>query len=1500
MSYLSKKNIADIYPLSPMQKGMLFHAVYDPDSSVYFEQFSCVIEGALDLSCFEGAWNHLIESYPIFRTVFNWKDLDQPVQIVLKTRPAGMDIYDWKGQSAAEQERRLEEFMHEDRSRLFDLAKGPLMRFALIELGEHKWQFVWSYHHILFDGWCLSHIMTDFYLAYAALKDGKPPYRPARPLYKSYIAWLSKQDRDKAQVFWKSLLLGFDTPTPLPWDHKPREGAVNIDKRDITIPADVTARLQEFARSQRITMSTLVQAAWSLLLQRYSNMKDIVFGATVSGRPADLKGSEEIVGLFINTLPVRVGFSQDRSVAELLQDLQRQSMNIREYEYSLLPEVKACSQVSKAQNLFDSIVVFENFPLDSMSLAADDNFKISGIRAVEFTNFDLCLVIAPGDSLHISLSYMTDRFEVHTIDRILNHLVTAMCSLSDDPDKSVSGVEMIGSAERTLLLETFNTTAAPYRDTACIQEMFEEQAARTPEITAMFLGKESMSYSELNARSNQLAHYLRARGVGPGKTVGIFIDRSFEMIIAVLGIIKSGGAYVPIETEYPAARIAYMLSDCGAGLILAQSAAVDRLPAYKGEILCLDRDWDNISRSSSDNPKLINTSRDLVYVIYTSGSTGDPKGIEIEHRGLVNYITWAVSSYEIPRHGTFPLYTSMSFDLTVTSMFAPLICGESIDIMPVGLDPAELVSRVISSPRLDIAKLTPAHLEIADRLTDEEVVKPGRLNRFILGGEALSAKVSRSIQKKYPGTIIYNEYGPAETVVGCIVYAFTELDPDCTNVLIGKPIANTRIYILDADLKLSPIGVVGEICIDSPGVARGYLNKDAVTARSFVGNPFISGSRIYRTGDLGRWLPDGNIEYLGRKDHQVKIRGFRIELGEVESALARYEDIHDCVVVDRTDANSHYLIGYYVSEQEISISELKDFLKASLPEYMVPARFMRLDALPLTPNGKVDRDALPEVDGGRQVTEYVAPRTETETAIAEVWQEVLGVEKIGVNDNFFDLGGDSIISLQVVGRLKKRNLIIRPKDIFENQTVAELALVVRTSVTMKAEQGEVTGSAPLIPIQRWFFSLDLFNTNYFNQSLVFKTSIGIDAQKMCTVLQALLDHHDVLRSRFTKDRMQIYKPVSEKVSFIVKDVPEKERLSDELNTLQSSLDMENGPMFAAGLYRISGAEYLAFVGHHLVVDGVSWRILLEDLMQAYKQAMAGKDIILPEKTTSFKEWALRLAGYAESDTVKEEASFWCAELEQPVPILKGVMTEGNNDLKSLETVRRTLGREETYALLKDAHKAYNTEINDLLLAALMRALADWSRQDTVRFDLEGHGREEVIEGLDITRTVGWFTTLYPVALERRLEDALSTQVKYVKEKLRAIPQKGFNYGVLRYAGLVPDSGSQVLFNYLGQFGKPGVGFELTEEIPSQPGDPANARSHLIDINCKVADEKLLIEIGFSRNRFRLEDIDMLANVYVCEIGNVLAHCLAPESFDITPSDFRLAQIDQEDLDSIYE
>jgi non-ribosomal peptide synthase protein (TIGR01720 family) len=694
--------------------------------------------------------------------------------------------------------------------------------------------------------------------------------------------------------------------------------------------------------------------------------------------------------------------------------------------------------------------------------------------------------------------------------------------------------------------------------------------------------------------------------------------------------------------------------------------------------------------------------------------------------------------------------------------------------------------------------------------------------------------------------------------------------------------------------------------VGGPGVAKGYLNDPEKSAKSFIHNPLIEAAAadpvIYKTGDLGKWLDDGAVDFMGRIDQQVKIRGHRIELAEIESNIRDIPDILDCVTVVRDlEQGNKTIVAYYVSEKEIPIDILRGILKENLPDYMVPNVFVRLDALPLTPNEKVNKSALPEPQGLRpeMATEYVEPSNEIQHILVEVWQETLAVDKIGINDNFFDLGGDSIICLQVVGRLKKRGYDIRPRDIFENQTIEELAVIVEKASASKAEQGVVTGQAPLTPVQRWFFSQKINNPDWFNQAIVLRTKMNIDSTALKSALSAVQHHHDALRARFADD-MQEFMPLIDDINFVEKVCTDKESLENEINSLQSSLDIKEGRVFGAGLFKgLLKGDYLCIFAHHLVVDAVSWRVIFDDLMNAYISFSKNEEPAFPEKTTSFKDWAIMLGDYASKNGFDEETAFWKNELSEECGKLIVDHALGSNDIKSIETVTLNLSEFLTGHLLKDAGNAFNTDVNDILMCALMKTLSSAMNSEKVMFTLEGHGRQEIIEGADVSRTAGWFTTLYPVVLTMPEGDT-AKQIRYVKEKLRSIPEKGINFGIISYLkGLLPDVHAEVSMNYLGQMNAQGMteAFEYVDDLNVYPSDPKNIRAHLIDITCKVESGVLLAAFMYSKNLFRQETIDSLAAAFMANLEAVITFCLEGNA-GYTPSDFELSGMSQEQLDDL--
>ena len=1028
---------------------------------------------------------------------------------------------------------------------------------------------------------------------------------------------------------------------------------------------------------------------------------------------------------------------------------------------------------------------------------------------------------------------------------------------------------------------------------------------KTPDHTAVCFEETALSYRELNTRVNQLAHYLRKNGVAKESKVGLLVDRSLDMLIGILGIQKAGGAYLPMDPEYPRARLEYMLEDSESPVLVTQSAFLDSLSRLPDNTVALDRDADKIASESKENPEPLASAGNLSHLIYTSGSTGLPKGVMIEHRNVTAFLYWALNEFTYDEYEEMIASTSMCFDLSVFEFFLPLITGARVIILKSSLD----LDDYLKTGSATMINTVPSALKHLVSVTK----KRHRVKAINLAGEPLKLNLVKEAYDKLDVAVIRNLYGPTEDTTYSTGFRIPK--EFTRQPLIGKPVDNTRVYILDESLKLVPIGVKGEIYLSGDQLARGYWKAPEKTSERFIPNPYSEGGAypfVYKTGDLGSWQPDGNIVFHGRVDYQVKIRGNRIEMGEIEACLAGHPEVDDVVVIDRDDEEGNkFLVCYYVSGAEIPVSRLRGHITETLPDYMVPSRFMRLEVLPLTPNGKVDREKLPETDGIRPVmeTEYVAPRDELEEILSGIWQEILGLDKVGIYDNFFELGGDSIISLQVVGRLKKKGYDIQPRDIFEHQTIFELIPFVEAYTVVQAEQGPVVGEAPLTPIQKWFFDLGVHNKNHFNQAVMIKSAVPIDEAALHQSVLALAGHHDVLRACFT-DQGQVFNPPGQEIYFKAKAVEDESDLDREVVSLQSSFDIRKGPVFGVGLYRMGGEDYLLLAGHHLAVDGVSWRILFEDLLTAYGAAAGSNEIIFPEKTTSYKEWAGKLAPYSERSDVRAESAFWqdyLAGIEPHVPVDMegGGMEGGGNDMGASDVVFAALDEKETRNLLRDAHRAYNTEVNDLLITALMRALQDWTGREQVVFDLEGHGREDVVEGVDVSRTVGWFTAIYPVVLGVDRASDLAHQIKYVKERLRSIPVKGFNYGMLRGVGAVNGLiNTGLSFNYLGQLAQSaseGEGlFELAKANVPGTVDAGNKRANLIDVICVVTGTCLDINMVYSTRFHKRETIERLAGSFREELSRVVAHCLDPESFDITPSDFKLAELSQEDIDDLYD
>ncbi len=1058
MQKISKDNIKDVYPLSPMQEGMLFQALYEPESDAYFEQISYRIAGPLDVGVFRQGWNGLANRHDVLRTVFVHEKTERPLQIVLKHAEVEFSFEDIRDKSRDRQEAFLEEYRLNERKRRFHIGRDALTRVAVFALGDASYEVVWSFHHILMDGWSAGILLGELVRIYHSLLNGSQPNLPGRASYGKYIEWLEKQDKEVSRRYWERYLSGYEGIASVPF-LRPSAEAMGYTPAELKCVFDreKTERLRLLAAENQVTLNTVVQAIWGVLLGRYNGRDDVVFGAVVSGRPAQIHGVEEMVGLFMNTIPVRVRMEAGDSFTTLLHRAQKASLDGQDHQHLALAETQ------RKRGMLDHILVFESYPLDrqlqSSMQSGIGGLRIERVTPFEQTPYHLNVVFDPSERLETSFRFNERVYGHEQMERVAGHFRMVVDSVLENGDIPVDEIEILPPAERRQLTHVWNDTAVAFPGDKTIVGLFDEQARKLPERTAIVFQDARVSYRELDERSSRLANVLRERCRVKGEDrVAVALDRSEMLPICFLGVLKSGAAYIPIDPSYPPERVKYMLSDSGAVAVLSEgkhvsllAAATDReildvrkLPDYTGK----DRTGDNADAGPER----------LAYVIYTSGSTGTPKGVMVVHRGIVNLMGHQKRLLRIQEGDRVAQFASPSFDASVWEMCVALLHGGSLVVADrdTVADPARF-GRFLREHRVSLALLPPSYLKTLDP-EDVSVLKT-----LVTGGEAAQREDALSFSRRLR---YVNAYGPTET---SIIAACHEVDPAREYpgaIPVGAPVNNTVVYVLDSKERLSPIGVPGEIYIGGAGLARGYLKRPELTREKFVENPFgvDSGPLLYRTGDRGRWLPDGNIEFLGRVDRQVKVRGFRIEPGEIESVLMSHPAVRNAVVTtgeDRPDGapvsseKDTRLTAYIVFDtthggQAPPTGQLRDFLSGRLPDYMIPSFFVALKAIPLTANGKVDYRALlaPEVSGGDSREGYVAPRTPTEESLAEIWTKVLEVDRVGVHDNFFELGGHSLTATRVISQVRNKFKVELPiAALFESPSIAGLSSAIELAAS---------------------------------------------------------------------------------------------------------------------------------------------------------------------------------------------------------------------------------------------------------------------------------------------------------------------------------------------------------------------------------------------------------------------------------------------------------------------
>ncbi|MGU2145548.1 non-ribosomal peptide synthase/polyketide synthase [Pseudomonas aeruginosa] len=1510
--------IEDIYPLSPMQHGMLFHSLYEQASGDYLNQLRVDVHG-LDPARFRAAWQAALDSHDILRAGFLWQgDLEQPLQVIHKHLELPFAEHDWRGREALAEA--LDELAASERRRGFELEQAPLLRLVLVRMDEERYHLVYTHHHILLDGWSSAQLLGEVLARYTGEQAERTGGR-----YRDYIAWLQAQDKRVSEAFWKEQLAELLEPTRLAQAVAAEREQVGSGQFQRSLPPARTARLKTFAQRHAVTLNTLVQAAWSLLLQRYTGQDTVVFGATVAGRPAELAGIERQIGLFINTLPVVATPQPGMRLTDWLQEVQARSLALREQEHTPLFEIQRWAGLGEA--LFDSLLVFENYPVaEALEKGSPGGVRFGPVSNHEQTNYPLTVALGVGDSLTLQYSYDRQAFSDAAVEQLDRHLLNLLEGFVDNAERTLVELSLLDAEERALIDSLWNRSESGFPASPLIHQRVAERARLAPDAPAVLFDDQVLSFAELDSRANRLAHALIARGVGPEVRVAIAMQRSAEIMIAFLAVLKSGGAYVPLDIEYPRERLLYMMQDSRAHLLLTQNHLLDRLPIPDGlSCLCLDREQEWAGFPAHD-PEVALHGDNLAYVIYTSGSTGMPKGVAVSHGPLAAHIVATGERYEMTPADCELHFMSFAFDGSHEGWMHPLINGARVLIRDDSLWLPEQTYAQMHRHGVTVAVFPPVYLQqLAEHA--ERDGNPPAARVYCFGGDAV-AQASydlawRALRPQY----LFNGYGPTETVVTPLLWKARPDDPcGAAYMPIGTLLGNRSGYILDAQLNLLPVGVAGELYLGGEGVARGYLERPALTAERFVPDPFgAPGSRLYRSGDLTRGRADGVVDYLGRVDHQVKIRGFRIELGEIEARLREQAAVREAVVVAQAGASGQQLVGYVVPHdpalaedvgaQAACRDALRKALKERLPEYMLPAHLLFLACMPLTPNGKLDRKGLPKPSADQQQRDYQAPRSEVERQLATIWAEVLKLEQVGLADNFFEIGGDSIISLQVVSRARQLGIHFTPKMLFEAQTIGALAPLAESGTQVLAiDQGPVTGVTPLLPIQQGFFAEKVAERHWWNQSVLLEAREPLDARLLEQALRGVLAHHDALRLSFTREAAgwtARHRGVEEGAAALLRvarvaDLAALRALADEV---QRSLDLADGPLLRALLATFDdGSQRLLLVIHHLVVDGVSWRILFEDLQTAYRQLLAGQTVELPAKTSAFRDWAERLQAFAGDGGLDGELAYWQGQLQGASSDLPCLDPQGDQSNRHARSVSCGLDAEATRQLLQEAPAAYRTQVNDLLLTALARVVCRWTGQVDALIQLEGHGREELFAEIDLTRTVGWFTSLFPLRLTPA--EGIAASIKGIKEQLRAVPNKGIGFGALRYLGSAASQAAlaglpmpRITFNYLGQFDgsftmDEGALFVPAGERAGDDQSPDAPLANWLALNGRIYGGELRIDWSFSGERFETISIQRLADAYRDELLALIAHCRVAEGQGLTPSDFPLARLDQARLDQL--